>query len=128
VIEAKLEAGLSAQRIYQDLVGEHGFAAAYNSVKRFVRRWSPDQDLPFRRLECAPGADAQIDFGSGGASANHDHIIFPFHPRVSSTPNGRRHGGELASLPCTPLLEPNSIARSNSSGYFSSRTHVKPDF
>ena len=65
LIEAKIETGLAAQRIYQDLVAEHGFAGAYNSVKRFVRRLGAGQDLPFRRIECEPGAEAQIDFGTG---------------------------------------------------------------
>ena len=37
-ILAKVEAGLSAQRIYQDLVEENGFADSYESVKRFVRK------------------------------------------------------------------------------------------
>ena len=35
-IEAAVSAGLSAQRIYQDLVGEHGFKGSYQAVKRFV--------------------------------------------------------------------------------------------
>jgi hypothetical protein len=37
-ILAKLEVGLSARRIYQDLVEENGFADSYESVKRFVRK------------------------------------------------------------------------------------------
>ena len=37
-IGSKMEAGLSAQRIYQDLVEENGFLGSYQSVKRFVRR------------------------------------------------------------------------------------------
>ena len=36
-ILAKLDKGLSALRIYQDLVAEEGFAASYDSVKRFIR-------------------------------------------------------------------------------------------
>jgi transposase len=65
IIVAKLEAGLSAQRIYQDLVSEHGFAGKYPSVRRFVRRLGQGRTLPFRRLECAPGQEAQVDFGTG---------------------------------------------------------------
>jgi transposase len=65
VILDKLAAGLTAQRIYQDLVREHGFAGKYHSVRRFVRRLEQQQPLPFRRLECAPGEEAQVDFGSG---------------------------------------------------------------
>jgi hypothetical protein len=38
VIKAKVGLGLSAQRIYQDLVGENGFTDSYQSVKRFVRK------------------------------------------------------------------------------------------
>jgi hypothetical protein len=38
VILAKVEVGLSAQRIYQDLVEENGFSDSYESVKRFVRK------------------------------------------------------------------------------------------
>ena len=37
-IDAKLDAGLGAQRIYQDLVAEVGFSGSYQSVKRFVRQ------------------------------------------------------------------------------------------
>jgi transposase len=60
-----LEAGLTAQRIYQDLVTDHGFPGKYHSVRRFVRRLTHSQPLPFRRMECAPGAEAQVDFGRG---------------------------------------------------------------
>lgn len=65
VILEKLGAGLTAQRIYQDLVGEHAFTGKYHSVRRFVRRLGRAQSLPFRRLECAPGEEVQVDFGTG---------------------------------------------------------------
>lgn len=65
VILAKLEQGLSAKRIWQDLVAEHGFAARYHSVRRYVRKLGRTSPLPFRRMECEPGAEAQVDFGSG---------------------------------------------------------------
>jgi transposase len=61
----KLAAGLTAQRIYQDLISEHGFAGRYHSVRRFVRRLDGAQPLPFRRLECTAGEEAQVDFGRG---------------------------------------------------------------
>lgn len=67
IVGAKVDAGLSAQRIHQDLATEHGFTGGYESVKRMVRRLSAGQDPPFRRMECAPGAEAQIDFGSGAS-------------------------------------------------------------
>ena len=65
VIEEKLEHKLSAQRIYQDLAAEHGYGGAYNAVKRMVHRLTAAQPLPFRRLECEPGEQAQADFGKG---------------------------------------------------------------
>jgi hypothetical protein len=57
--------GLSAKRIHQDLVATYGFTGGYQSVKRFVRRLSASSDLPFRRMECAPGEEMQVDFGAG---------------------------------------------------------------
>ncbi len=64
-ILGKLEQGLSAQRIYQDLVTEHGFAGSYYSVRRYVGRLGERGALPFRRMECAAGEEAQGDFGTG---------------------------------------------------------------
>ena len=64
-IQSKLELGLSAQRIHQDLVAEHGFTGSYYSVRRFVRQLEETLERPFRRLECAPGEEAQVDFGTG---------------------------------------------------------------
>ncbi len=64
-IEAAVNAGLSAQRIYQDLVTEHQFAGSYQSVKRFVRKLAATMPLPFRRMECAAGQEVQVDFGQG---------------------------------------------------------------
>ena len=61
----KLQLGLSAQRIYQDLVTEHSFAGSYFSVRRFVHRLRAHTGLPVRRLECEPGEEAQVDFGTG---------------------------------------------------------------
>jgi len=65
IILAKLEQGLSAQRIFQDLVVEHGFPGSYDSVKRFVRKLGRGRPLPMRRMECAAGEEAQVDFGTG---------------------------------------------------------------
>jgi transposase len=66
-ILAKLEQGLSAQRIFQDLVQEHGFPGKYPSVRRFVAKLHQSTPLPFRRIEVEPGEEAQIDFGTGAA-------------------------------------------------------------
>jgi transposase len=67
VIEAKVQQGLTGQRIYQDLVEGHGFTASYSSVRRFLQRLGQSQPLPFRRPEVLPGEQAQVDFGTGAS-------------------------------------------------------------
>ena len=66
-IDLKMEAGLSAQRIYQDLVEEKGFSGSYQSVKRFVRRHKQRQPIRVWRIECQPGEEMQVDFGLGAS-------------------------------------------------------------
>jgi len=70
VIEKKLDLGLHAKRIYQDLVEENDFRGSYWSVMRFVRRLGQTRELPFRRMECEPGEEAQGDFGYGWTMVN----------------------------------------------------------
>jgi transposase len=60
-----MEQGLSAKRIHQDLVAEHGFDHGYDSVKRYVRRLGRVSRLPMRRMESLPGQQAQVDLGTG---------------------------------------------------------------
>ena len=58
--------GLSFNRIHQDLAAEPGTAAvSYDSVRRYLKRPAASRPIPFRRMECAPGQEAQVDFGSG---------------------------------------------------------------
>jgi transposase len=64
-IELAVGAGLSAQRIYQDLVTEQQFGGRYHSVQRFVQGLRAALPLPFRRLEVEPGQEVQVDFGQG---------------------------------------------------------------
>lgn len=64
-IMAKVEVGLSAQRIYQDLVAEKGFTDSYQSVKRFVRKLRATHPERVWRMECQPGEEIQLDFGLG---------------------------------------------------------------
>ena len=73
LILAKLEQGLSSQRIHQDLAANHGFTASYWSVRRFVQRLTGRTPLPMRRMEVEPGEEAQIDFGSGVPITLSDH-------------------------------------------------------
>ena len=65
IILAKLEQGLSAKRIHQDLVGEEECDVSYWSVRRFVGKLQQKTPLPVRRIETAAGEEAQVDFGSG---------------------------------------------------------------
>ena len=65
VIMAKVEVGLSAQRIYQDLVEESGFTDSYQSVKRFVRKLRSIQPDRVWRLECQPGGRTPAGFRLG---------------------------------------------------------------
>ena len=64
-IAQKIDQGLEGVRIWQDLIHENGFAGSYSSVKRFLRHLRPTQELPFRRMECPPGEEMQVDFGTG---------------------------------------------------------------
>ncbi|MBK8270716.1 MAG: IS21 family transposase [Planctomycetes bacterium] len=72
-------AGPDAQRIWQDLRADHGFNESYQSVQRFVRLLRTIRPLPFRRMECDPGAEAQIDFGTGAP------VIIPIDPNQPVT-------------------------------------------
>ena len=63
-ITEKLDAGLTVQRIWQDLVEEYGYGASYESVKRFVRTIAPTRRA-VGVFHCAPGAEAQVDFFRG---------------------------------------------------------------
>ncbi len=64
LILQKLEQGLTAQRIYQDLVEDHEFTAKYHSVRRYVARLVQKSPQLVRRIEVEPGEEAQIDFGT----------------------------------------------------------------
>ena len=63
-ITEKLDAGLSLQRIWQDLVEEYGYGASYESVKRFVRTLAPTRRA-VGVFHCAPGAEGLVDFFRG---------------------------------------------------------------
>ena len=64
-IEAQVLLGRNAVSIYQDLVEQHGFTHAYNSVKRFVGRLKAREPERFDVLDALPGEESQVDFGEG---------------------------------------------------------------
>jgi transposase len=66
IIEVALARGRNAMAIWQDLVSQCGFTAAYTSVKRFVRRLR-GVHVPEAHpvIVTAPGEEAQVDYGTG---------------------------------------------------------------
>jgi transposase len=72
IIEAKLEQGFHAQRIFQDLQDEHDFQGSYWSVRRFVKKLRTEKPTAFRRIEVQPGWEAQVDFGTGAPGIGKD--------------------------------------------------------
>ena len=65
-IELGLSHGRNAMAIWQDLVDTCGFAAGYQSVRRFVSRLHPSQSPEACAvIETAPGEEAQVDYGAG---------------------------------------------------------------
>jgi transposase len=66
LIEVALGRGRNAMAIWQDLVDQHGFAARYASVRRFVvklRGRRPPEAHPM--IVTAPGEEGQVDYGQG---------------------------------------------------------------
>lgn len=62
----KLQQGLGVRRIYQDLqVPPYSYGGSYYSVRRLAAKMSQSTELPVRRMECAAGMEAQVDFGRG---------------------------------------------------------------
>lgn len=71
LITQKLEMGLDAQRVYQDLVRDHGFSGSYYSVRRYVRRLGNRLVDPVRRIELPPAEEMQVDYGIGARCKDH---------------------------------------------------------
>ena len=65
LILQKVEVGLSAQRIYQDLRLENAFGGSYQSVKRYVHKVRQTDPKLVQRIEVQPGEEVQVDFGAG---------------------------------------------------------------
>ncbi len=66
LIADALRLGRNAMAIWQDLIEDHGFAARYASVRRFVRALRRQAPLDARVvITTAPGEEAQVDYGDG---------------------------------------------------------------
>jgi len=65
-IELALSGGRNAMAIWQDLVDAYGFAAGYQSVRRFVTKLRGKQTpVACAVIETAPGEELQVDYGTG---------------------------------------------------------------
>jgi transposase len=65
-VAEKLEQGLSAVQIYQNLCEDADFEASYETVKLEVRRLRRQEPTVYRRMQYRPGEEAQMDFGTAG--------------------------------------------------------------
>jgi len=66
VIELGLSRGRNAMAIWQDLVDTNGFAAGYQSVRRFIGKLQGSQPPEACAvIETAAGEEAQVDYGEG---------------------------------------------------------------
>ena len=88
IIRKKIDQGLSAQRVYQDLVADQGFTGSYCSVKRYTRRLREKVPLPFRRMEVEPGTEAQVCCGSPQRSHFRIGLMEPPQDRVNGATPG----------------------------------------
>jgi len=93
-IEAGVDRGLTAQRIWQDLREEYGYPHAYPSVMRFVRKLRRRRPQLVDVMEHPPGQEAQVDYFQGPLtwdSLNRRwRRAWIFHMRLSCS----RHGYE----------------------------------
>lgn len=78
IIREKLSLGLSAQRIYQDLVCEYEFEHSYDCVKRYVRKLKKQIPKVFARIHTKPGEEAQVDFGQGAPTLKNGRYLRPW--------------------------------------------------
>jgi transposase len=58
--------GVECRAILERLREEVGFTGSYSALWRFVHSLEPTTPAAFVRIETAPGAEAQVDFGTAG--------------------------------------------------------------
>jgi len=66
VVKGLVDQGVEMVAIHRRLVRNHGYTGSYTSVRRFVRHLKPKGKEVVVRIETAPGAQAQVDFGGAG--------------------------------------------------------------
>ena len=100
IIVEKCQAGLSARRIHQDLVADHGSDVSYWSVNRFVRALGATTELPFRRMEVLPGEELQVDFVTGAKIRNPEGTHRRTHVFRAVLSHSRKRTDEAQLLGC----------------------------
>jgi transposase len=66
LIDKGLARGRNAMSIWQELVDQHDFTGAYQSVKRYVRKLrGPTSPEARAVIRTGPGEEAQVDYGTG---------------------------------------------------------------
>ena len=109
LIVTKLDSGLDAQRIYQDLVRDHDFPGKYYSVRRYVQKLGQRVADPVRRIESVPGEELQVDYGMGARAMLQSRR--QKHQRAESMPTAGARGLVVESLPKGKCLLPLSTIR-----------------
>lgn len=69
-IEERLGRGMDAYYVWYDLKNETGFAAGYDSVKRFARKIKAVAPEVFAVIPTQPGLEGQVDYGRGAKTKN----------------------------------------------------------
>ncbi|MFQ5710015.1 MAG: IS21 family transposase [bacterium] len=77
-IRERTAQGLTAQRIYQDLVVEHDFKHSYDSVKRYVRKLKKRTPEVIAHIHAAPGEEGQVDFGQAAPTLKNGRYLKPW--------------------------------------------------
>lgn len=99
-IELGLSRGRNAMAIWQDLVDQCGFAAGYQSARRFVRHVQANSaPEPRAVIETPPGEEVQVDYGSGPPGARLAERQVPAHPLVRAHPRLQPEVGPAADVP-----------------------------
>ena len=65
-VEQLLAQGVEMTAIWQRLREVYAYQGSYSAVRRFVQRLQPDEPQAFVRVQCEPGEEMQVDFGSAG--------------------------------------------------------------
>ena len=65
-VEQLLAQGVEMTAIWQRLKDNYKYQGSYSAVRRFVQRLQPAEPQAFVRVQCEPGEELQVDFGSAG--------------------------------------------------------------